>query len=187
MRRFSINQYEARVLWFKNPISVILVHLVPDASDDLLVPFGIPQIHFRKDQIQCGRRILHDVLDCFPVLRLGSVLITSDDTPLGEVQALPWEQNPRNLQAQIREAQVVRTAEHFMARGTNANARELCRATCQVQDVPEKNGEGNVTHPTRHWRDLRGDAHGFLEANIPHDASFASLWHYLANGVISKI
>ena len=61
------------MLRHEDAVSVVLMHLVPNATDDLLVRFCITQVDLWKDQIQGGWRVLHQIFDTFPVLWLGSV------------------------------------------------------------------------------------------------------------------
>ena len=99
----AVQQDKAGVLGFQNSVPIIFTHLFLDFLNDFLVPFFITQVDFRKDEIQSGWRILHNVLDGFPVFRLRGVLITSDDTPLRQIEAFFRKQNTWNFQPQIGE------------------------------------------------------------------------------------
>ena len=101
MRRLPIQQDKAGLLCFQDTVLIIFTHLFLDLLDDFLISFRIAQVDLWEDEIQGGGCIFHKVLDRFPVLRLRGVLITGDDTPFGEVQALSGQQNSGNFQTEI--------------------------------------------------------------------------------------
>mmetsp|Transcript_45501 Transcript_45501/g.108180 ORF Transcript_45501/g.108180 Transcript_45501/m.108180 type:complete len:288 (+) Transcript_45501:1167-2030(+) len=170
VRRLPVDEHKAGVLWYQDPVPVVLIHLVPDASDDLLVGLLVAQVHLWEDEVQRGGGILHQVLHLFPVLWLRGVLVAGDDAPLAEVQPGPGQQHPRHLEPQIREAQPVRAAEHLVARRPDAQTRQRGRRAGQVQHVAQQDRKGDVTHAPRYRGDLGRHLHRIIEAHVPHDA-----------------
>mmetsp|Transcript_8990 Transcript_8990/g.27978 ORF Transcript_8990/g.27978 Transcript_8990/m.27978 type:complete len:634 (-) Transcript_8990:72-1973(-) len=173
--RLAVDEDETGVLRHEEAVAVELVHLVLDPLDDELVVLLVAQVDLWKDEVQRRGRLAHEVFDVLPVLRLGRVLVAGDDAPLREVQALAGQQDPRDLEADVREKELVRAAEGLVAAGPDADLREAVGLPREIQDVAEQNGEGDVAHAARHRRDLRGYFHGLVEADVPHDPHRARL------------
>mmetsp|Transcript_46120 Transcript_46120/g.128261 ORF Transcript_46120/g.128261 Transcript_46120/m.128261 type:complete len:292 (+) Transcript_46120:776-1651(+) len=148
--RLSIYKDETRVLGHEDAVAVVLVHFVLDTLNHQFVVLAVAEVHLGEDQVQRGRRVTHDVLNIFPILRLRGILVARNNAPLREIQALPWKEHPWHLHADVGEDESVSTPEHFVAAGPDADLREANRLPREVERVSEQDCERHVAHAPRH-------------------------------------
>mmetsp|Transcript_30496 Transcript_30496/g.73075 ORF Transcript_30496/g.73075 Transcript_30496/m.73075 type:complete len:238 (-) Transcript_30496:956-1669(-) len=141
-RRLPVDQHEPRGLGLEDPISIVLIHTVPDPLDDLPVGLVVRQIDLGEDQVEGGWTGTHDVLNGLPVLGLGGVLVAGHHAPLGEVRPLAREHHARHLKRNIRVREGIRAAEPLGAGGPHPDLREPQGLARQVQHVAQQDGEG---------------------------------------------